>query len=189
MSFPFRTRSERFIRAIEGVLGPLSAQENGKPLICDSPDCKGAKISQFNLAPQFGHLACNHCLDLRTDAERCVHPGCSLTVEAINSIKATDLGSTREQVTQRSFGRKMDAIADLVLDILYHDQCLVFSPNDETIDILEEVFDSHGIPYSSTRGIKPAAVAPLLEDFKTKRQSASSKVLILNLMSEIAAGV
>jgi SNF2 family DNA or RNA helicase len=185
-----RFRSERFIRAIEGMLGPLS-RDSSDLLICNSPHCEGATISQLNLASHCGHLACNHCLRLRTDDECCVHQGCNVTVQAVNLIKATDLGSTREQVAERSFGRKMDAIADLVLDIPEQDQCLVFAPNDETIDILEEVFDYHEISFSSTRGIRPAAVARVLEDFKanSNQKCGGSKVLILNLTSETAAGV
>jgi hypothetical protein len=182
-----RFRSERFIRAIEGLLEPLSAQDRdtSELLICNSPHCEGAAISQLNLASHCGHLACNHCLSLRTDDECC-----NVIVQAMNLIKATDLGSTREQVAEKSFGRKMDAIADLVLNVPKHDQCLVFAPNDETIDILEEVFDYHGVLFSSTRGIRPTAVARVLEDFKSSSGgSGGSKVLILNLMSETAAGV
>ena len=187
-----RFRSERFIRAIEGLLEPLSAlgQDTGEVLICNSSHCEGATISQLNLASHCGHLACNHCLSLRTDDECCVYPGCNVSVQTVNFIKATDLGSTREQVVERNFGRKMDVIADLVLNVPKHDQCLVFAPNDETIDILEEVFDYHEILFSSTRGIRPAAVARVLEDFKSSSgDSGGSKVLILNLMGETAARV
>ncbi|KAF9696594.1 hypothetical protein EKO04_005577 [Ascochyta lentis] len=187
-----RTRSERFITTVQQLLQPL-CEDTQEQIPCDSPHCQGeATVSELYLASQCGHLACEPCIMSRGDDENCMMPGCSCTVQAINLIKATDLGTTKEKVTRHSYGRKMDDIANLIMNLPSDDQGLVFAPNDETIAMLGEVLDHYTIPYYTPSGCSSRLAAKIIEEFKASGSEDPEdrpKVLLLNSTSETAAGV
>ncbi|KAH3990038.1 hypothetical protein HBI26_002010 [Parastagonospora nodorum] len=183
-------RSERFIKAINDLMGPLTKRENGQAFTCSHPDCDGmARLSQLRLITHCGHTACEGCLSTRTDVDKCVDPMCSLFVQGVNLVKVTDLGSRTEPASERYFGRKMEDVIKIISRFPRGDQGVIFAPNDETVEILEEVLDSHGVAYHSLRGCRGATSAKIIEDFKTNDDpDDQSKVLILNMGSESAAG-
>ncbi|KAH8727919.1 hypothetical protein GQ44DRAFT_610840 [Phaeosphaeriaceae sp. PMI808] len=186
-----RVRSERFISTIRGLTELLSKNVQEQTFRCSSLECKGAAgLSQLYLASHCGHTACDDCLSERLDSDICVHSGCTLAVQSLNLIKVTSLGTNIEEITGHRFGRKIQAITGLVLGISAGEQGLVFAPNDETIEILENVFDYYEIPYHSLRGYRASMCAKIIEEFKTENDpDEQSKILILNLGSESAAGV
>ncbi|KAF1916136.1 hypothetical protein BDU57DRAFT_547894 [Ampelomyces quisqualis] len=183
-------RSERFISAIQDLLGPLAGQKEGKLFVCSCPDCDGtATISELHLITHCGHTACEKCLGMRKDIDTCVDPTCNLFVQDVNLVKVSNLGSTVEPDTDVWFGRKMQAVTQIIAAFPKGDQGVIFAPNDETVEILEDVLDSHEIAYHSLRGCRAAASAKMMEDFKTDDDADSqSRVLILNMGSESAAG-
>ncbi|KAF2631544.1 hypothetical protein BU25DRAFT_384913 [Macroventuria anomochaeta] len=187
-----RTRSERFITTVQQLLQPL-CEGSGEPIKCDAEVCQGeATVSEMYLASQCGHLTCEPCILARGDDENCVVPGCSCTVQAVNLIKATDLGSTREKVAGHSFGWKMNNIAKLITKLPSGDQGLVFAPNDETIAMLGGVLEYHDVPYYTPSGCNSRQAAKIIEEFKASANEDLEdrpKVLLLNLTSETAAGV
>jgi hypothetical protein len=187
-----RTRSERFITTVQQLLQPLCAfSQDAIP--CDAPYCQGtARVSEMYLASQCGHLTCQPCILSRGDDENCVVPGCSCTVQAVNLIEVTDLGSTPEKVAGHSFGRKMNDIANLVKKLPADDQGLVFAPNDETVAMLGKVLDHHDVLYYTPSGCNSRQAAKIIEEFKASANEEVEdrpKVLLLNLSSETAAGV
>jgi hypothetical protein len=183
-------RSERFITAIQALLEPLTEKVDGQLFTCSSLDCDGtASLSQIHLITHCGHTACTKCLSMRIDVDKCVDPMCSLFVQGVNLVKATDLGSRTEPVTEHYFGRKMEDVTDIILKFPRGDQGVIFAPNDETVEILEEVLDCHDIPYHSPRGSRGVMSAKIIEDFKTNDDpDDQSRVLVLNMGSESAAG-
>ena len=187
-----RTRSERFIATVQQLLQPL-CDGSEERVSCDAPGCKkSATVRKLYLASQCGHLTCEPCMLSRGDDENCVVRGCSCTVQAVNLIKATDLGSTPEKIAGHSFGRKMNDIAKLIKKLPTDDQGLIFAPNDETIAMLGEVLDHHHIFYSTPSGCNSRQAAKIIEEFKASKDEDSEecpKVLLLNLTSETAAGV
>ncbi|KAF1934810.1 hypothetical protein EJ02DRAFT_362876, partial [Clathrospora elynae] len=185
-----RMRSERFIESIKNLLKPLTSRSEDT-FSCSSPQCEGtATLAQLNLVSHCGHTACEKCLDKRSDDEVCVHPGCNSPVHEINLIRVPDLGTTGTQNAGRDFGNKLETIVQLIKDFPDDDQGIVFAPNEETIGILEMVFDHHNVSYHSTSNCRPAAAAKIMEDFKTNQVPNERKqVLLLNLGSESAAGV
>ena len=118
-------------------------------------------------------------------------PGCSCTVQVVNLIEATDLGSTPEKVAGHSFGRKMDDIAKLVKSLQVDDQGLVLAPNDETVAMLGRVLDHHDVLYYTPSGCNSRQAAKIIEEFKASANEVEErpKVLLLNLTSETTAGV
>jgi hypothetical protein len=173
----FRTRSERFISNMQSLLRS-SHESNTRQ--CDAPECQGRAAELF-LTSNCGHLSCTPCLSARTDSEACVVPSCNTTVQAMNLIKTTHLGSQKVQESGRSFGRKLDAVAKLVKELPHDDQVLIFAP-DNSSD-LKKVCDHYKISYLAPSERNPAKA---IQEFKT---SKDVKVLILDLASETAAGV
>lgn len=187
-----RSRSERFITTVQQLLQPL-CDGSQEPISCDANTCQGkASVSEMYLASQCGHLTCQFCMLARGNDENCIASGCSCTVQAVNLIKATDLGSTREVATTHSYGRKMNSIAELIKRFPGDDQGLVFAPNDEMAAMLGEVLDDCDIRYCTPVGCNSRQAAKVIEEFKSSANEDiedRSKVLLLNLNSETAAGV
>jgi hypothetical protein len=183
-------RSERFISAIQHLLGSLSDTTEGQTFECSHPECdETASLSQLRLITHCGHTACEKCLATRTDTDTCVHPMCSLFVQGVNLVRVTDIGSTTEPTCEQWFGRKMETITHIISKFPKGDQGVVFAPNDETVEILEEVLECQDIAYHSLRGCKATTSAKIIEDSKTDDDTDhQSKVLLLNMGSESAAG-
>jgi hypothetical protein len=158
---------------------------------CSSPQCEGtARPSQLHLITHCGHTACDDCLTSRVDDDTCVHPLCTVAIQSVNLVKLTDLGSKVEETKDHSFGRKVEAIVDLVSSFPEDDQGLVFAPNDSIVEVLEDIFDHHGIIYHSLRGRRASEKAKIIESFKNEKDPGKQrKVLILDLGSESAAGM
>ncbi|KAJ4356253.1 uncharacterized protein N0V89_004284 [Didymosphaeria variabile] len=179
----FRTRSERFISNVQSLIQPL-CESSSITRRCDALECRGyATMSDLYITSSCGHLSCERCLAARIDSGVCVVPSCNTTVQAMNLIQATHIGSQKEQISGRSFGRKLDAVAKLINELPFNDQGLVFAPNIQTISDLRELCDHHGISYLTPTERNPAKA---IQNFKT---SSDKKVLILDLTSETAAGV
>ncbi|KAL5459268.1 hypothetical protein PMIN06_002932 [Paraphaeosphaeria minitans] len=179
----FRTRSKRFISNVQRLLQPLCENSN-LTRHCDAPECQGSTaIADLYLTSSCGHLSCKSCLSARTDNEVCVVPSCNTTVQAINLVKATHLGSQKETESRRSFGRKLDAVAKLIAELPEDDQCLVFAPENRTISDLKELCDHHNISHLAPSEKYPAKA---IQAFK---KNPDVKALILDLTSETAAGV
>lgn len=115
-------------------------------------------------------------------------PECNSHVQGVNLIKATDLGSTIEPDSDLRIGRKIQAVTEIIKRFPKGDQGVVFAPNDETVETLEGVLESHEILYHTLRGCRVVQSAKLIEDFKMAHSDQQSKVLILNMSSESAAG-
>jgi hypothetical protein len=99
-----RTRSKRFVVSIRDHL-QLAALDKIQPLRCSSPSCKGTVDLRLLFSiPHCGHTACKECLELRTDDETCVHPGCNSHASEGNLIRMADLGSNEGQDTVQGFG-------------------------------------------------------------------------------------
>lgn len=175
-------RAQRFICNIQDVL-------QKKRNTCDAPACQGyAGPSDLTITPNCGHLCCLTCLKNRSnDHETCSVPTCNAAVSAASFIKFTHIGSHQGSSSGYGFGSKMDAVADLVLNIPDQDQVLLFAPDADAVYKMKQVLNCHIIPC-----ITPSANDPgkALQRFKSEDSGKRTiKVLILDLSSETAAGV
>jgi site-specific DNA-cytosine methylase len=184
-----KTRSLRFIKAIQTVAPAISPTEGVKILRCNSADCRGiSSVHQLRLIAECGHLACENCLAARDHHENCVQPTCGACVTVTALIEVTDLGTPEEEAADHNFGNKLVAMAQGVLDTPKDDQCIIFVPNLETISTVEAVLKHFSISYIAL-GKNKVAAARSIESFKTNKDPKTrNKVLLLNLGSESAAG-
>ncbi|KAJ4303793.1 hypothetical protein N0V90_002694 [Kalmusia sp. IMI 367209] len=183
-----RIRSERFLNTIKELLPILEGTGAYK---CNSPSCLGTDDpTELFVISYCGHKACQTCLQARLNDEACVYDGCEVPVHAHNLIKFSDIGSTTNAgSTERySHGRKLDEICYLLKTLPNDEQAIVFVPNEEIVGIMEKVLETEEMRFHSLSSRKGQAAIEL-EDFKSDRDlETMSKVLILNLMSESAAG-
>jgi superfamily II DNA/RNA helicase len=113
-------------------------------------------------------------------------------VRGPNLIHAPSLCSGSKETTSlrdNSFGAKLDAIADLIGQLPGDDQAIIFVPNEESANPIEELLSARDITFASVSGRRTKA-ARIIEDFKNdKDPQTRDKVLILNLGDESASGV
>ncbi|RMZ69593.1 hypothetical protein GMOD_00006426 [Pyrenophora seminiperda CCB06] len=183
-----RTRSKRFIASLQDILQSATQETTYR---CSSPSCKGvADVNEIFSIPHCGHTACQSCLETRSDDEGCVHPGCKARTNEGSLIPMANLGlnDSDNQAAGQSFGKKLDAIVQLVVKMPAADYGIVFAPNEETMRAVEKVLIHHLISYYSTRNKR--IVSKAIEDFKANENpEGKKKLLVLNLASESAAGV
>jgi SNF2 family DNA or RNA helicase len=179
-----RVRAERLVDTISGLLPTvLAAGEGQQQHLCSSPSCAGtANSDQLFLICQCGHTACSTCLEQRVDFEACVHTGCGLPIDPTSLVKVLELGSTKDDGEEMSFGRKLDELASVIGKLPKNDQAIIFVPNSEVVSVIEGLLRFHQIPFHS---LGKTNSSDTLEDFKTSKKK---KVLVLNLQSESAAG-
>jgi hypothetical protein len=184
-----RIRSLRFIESIKALLNVPEPSDTHQ---CSSEACSGCGLSELFIVSDCGHLACPTCLESREDSGSCVVKDCDVFILGPNLVKVSCLGSQFDrfdEVSNKSFGKKLDAVSRLINGMPDHDQAIVFVPNEEAIWIMEEVFAHHDIS-CSTVFKKKSASAKIIEEFKSNKNIATrKKVLLLNLMDESASGV
>lgn len=187
----FRIRSERFLTTIQRFV-QLLKNSTAYQHSCSAPDCEGkAFLADIRILTTCGHVTCDRCLSKRLNDNACIHPACGLVVQESSLLSVSDLkpNSNNNQSRGRSFGKKLDAITDIIKNFPDSDQGLVFAPNDEVLDILETVLDYHDISYHSLRRSRAPQAAKVIEQFKRATGLKKKTVLLLNLESETAAGV
>jgi hypothetical protein len=184
-----RIRSLRFVQNITKLLQPGSLGRTDI-IKCDSNSCEGSDISGLFLISDCGHLACRPCLEKRIDAESCVDKDCDVFVRDKNLVHVPSLttGSTKAP-RQNSFGAKLDSVADLLDQMPEEDQAIIFVPNEESAEPVEDLLEAHNVTFASVSGRKTKS-ARIIEDFKNNKDPQTwDKVLILNLEDESASGV
>ncbi|KAF2688013.1 hypothetical protein K458DRAFT_294513 [Lentithecium fluviatile CBS 122367] len=187
--FSVAVRSVRFVKSINSLLPVITAGNDGSSHACNSSSCtRTATLDQLYLISHCGHIVCAPCLQARTDSEACPRQGCEIPIQTKNLIKVSALGSRKDDVSRKSFGRKLDSISALIKRLPKNDQGIVFIPNDGVSKDIEDAFNHHKILFHSL-STRKAGAAKILEDFKTNTDPQKrKKVLILNLASETAAG-
>ncbi|KAH7118782.1 hypothetical protein B0J11DRAFT_75237 [Dendryphion nanum] len=184
-----RTRSLRFIKNVEKLAPLLDSGNTQTPQTCDSPNCSGsADVSQLFVAYQCGHFVCEPCLAKRVDNEDCIHDGCDAPFLAPNLLRLSDLGVSRNKGKESLLGAKIHAVVNLITSMPDDDQGLIFVPNDETMDIVEEALESYDISFHSVGG--SSSTSETVEDFKNNSDPKTrKKLLILNLNDDSASGL
>jgi SNF2 family DNA or RNA helicase len=177
-------RSVRFVHSIRDRLEKSTSNGEVK---CSSPHCTGiTNLDQLYAIPFCGHTACTICLQSRAEDEPCVGPGCRSSVDQKTLIRFSDLGSNDIQKTGKGFGKKLEAIAQLIKKLPTDDQAIIFAPNKKAIGILEAVFKRENISFLSLNGSTHGSSADIIKNFQTNKKQ---KFLVLDLGSESVAGV
>ena len=179
------TRAKRFICNIQALL-------SNDQVTCNAPDCVSLdEDPELSVIPTCGHFCCNNCMNdsstISDNHDTCLVPGCNAAVQTSSYIRFSHIGSQEEQSLRKSFGRKMDKVAELIENIPEHDQVLLFAPDTDGVNKMKQLLDHHNISYLTPSAKDPSRA---LQRFKNEEgDDTDIKVLILDLTSETAAGV
>lgn len=181
------TRSERFINAIVDLGASLAS--NTLTHKCSSPDCRGeSNPKDVVVGFRCGHMACRTCLEARSDDTACVDDGCGSSMRMQELVKFTDIDPTGDGASSGGYGRKMEAIIELLRCIPQDEQAIMFVSNEDAVNVMERILSAEGIQHHSLSQNRFKAAKALERFKKDSNPKTMRKVLILNSSSELAAG-
>jgi site-specific DNA-cytosine methylase len=183
-------RSLRFIEAIEQHFPALTASSRDNNVKCSSPSCNSCNVLQLAVLPQCGHLACDTCLQARTDQHSCVDGHCNNFVEENDLIRLTSLAPKAAPCTaspiHARYGAKMNDICTLITHLPSYDRGIVFVPSEGMLVMLEQAFKAAEISFTSVTKSRTSS-SKLIGAFQ-RNEPTVGKFLILNLNDESASG-
>ncbi|KAL5360693.1 hypothetical protein BJX96DRAFT_184740 [Aspergillus floccosus] len=175
-----RNRALRFLRAVRLVQTLLT------PIKCDSCGDRPFKLDYVHILGSCGHSLCPDCVSEVSIEEECAVKGCRGSRKKFNIINASTLGCDKDRST-RFGGTKMDKLVHIVGDIPANERALLFIQFPGLIDIASKALDMAGVKHIAISATDRTS-AQKVEQFQ-KANFGENKVLILNLGSEMAAGL
>ncbi|GES66406.1 C-5 cytosine-specific DNA methylase [Aspergillus terreus] len=174
-----RERALRFLRTVRHV------QTRSTPVKCDSCGDRPPKLDDVQILGSCGHALCPDCIS-EVSLEECAVKGCRGSRKKFNIINASTLGCDKDRST-RFGGTKMDKLVQIVGDIPTNERALLFIQFPELIDIASKALDMAGVKHIAICATDRTS-AQKVEQFQ-KTSFGDNKVLVLNLGSEMAAGL
>ncbi|RAK96334.1 putative SNF2 family helicase [Aspergillus ibericus CBS 121593] len=176
-----RGRALRFLKTIHLV---QTGTEVGQ---CDSCCCELETVENMNVLGSCGHALCTECSAQTMLMEECAVQGCRGSGKRFNIIKASTLGRNEVDRGSDFGGSKMDGMIEIVRSIPSNERALLFIQFPELMEVASKALDLAGIKHAAISATDRRS-AQKIE--KLQRTSfGDDKVLILNLGSEMAAGL
>ncbi|KAL4917150.1 hypothetical protein BDW62DRAFT_218256 [Aspergillus aurantiobrunneus] len=192
-----RNRALRFLKAIR------QAQTNPQ----DIPSCARCQnqpglLAKTSILGSCGHALCSNCTQQTFEKEECAVDGCRGSGKRFNLINAMTLGcdtfasspnDTQEAPTDidqssRFGGTKLDALIDIISNqIPYNERALLFIQFPDLMDIASRALTTAGIKHTVITSSDRSS-SKKIDRFQTDA-FGDNKVLLLNLGSEMAAGL
>ncbi|KAL4987101.1 hypothetical protein BDW68DRAFT_178160 [Aspergillus falconensis] len=196
-----RKRALRFLTTVRQF------QTNPNPqaiAACDNCQTQPGRLSKLNILGSCGHALCtnSNCTQQTLEKEECAVDGCRGSGKRFNIINAMTLGcdttsastSTENGVSNANIdqsskhgGTKLDALINIITQIPLDERALLFIQFPDLMVITSKALSSAGIPHTT---ITPADQKASLKIEKFQKEGfGDTKVLILNLGGEMAAGL
>ncbi|KAL3480708.1 hypothetical protein BJX99DRAFT_266140 [Aspergillus californicus] len=196
-----RKRALRFLRTVRQV------QANSK----DIPPCHNcqslpSQLSNMNILGSCGHALCSNCTPQTLEKEECAVEGCRGSGKKFNIINALTLGvdtnpypnpdsTEEEEPGNRNLdkgslygGTKLDTLVDILRNkIPPTERALLFIQFPELMDVASKALHLANIKHTTISSTDRKATQKV-EAFQ-KTSFGENKVLLLNLGSEMAAGL
>jgi hypothetical protein len=186
-----RIRSLRYIQTIHQLqqynLGYSEGHEAEK--LCSVESCLNlvTRPSDLRILSLCGHIICKDCLNGKELRDTCVVEGCAAELDQYHIKTLDDFGQEENMIDGKSFGTKLDTIAELLQNVENDDQAILFVQDDDLIIEAKTCFESRNIPSLPLLAESSGEQAKdVIEKFKS---STKQKVLILCLDSEHATGL
>ncbi|KAH8602229.1 hypothetical protein B0O99DRAFT_735679 [Bisporella sp. PMI_857] len=176
----------RFTKAVYNI------SEHGENYQHQCDNCEGRKLPyDLTILIKCGHKFCNQCMKPVNLYKTCSIEGCNAFAEVFQSIPASQL---HLQDSENTYGAKVDNIVRLIKGIPETEHVLLFTQEEVVNKQLQEAMGKAGIAFIALKG--DADSAGPLHAFQTqgatqcapKYKGKASKVLILNIGDESAAG-
>lgn len=197
-----RKRALRFLKAIRKI------QTNPNPQAipaCDNCHTQPGVLSKLNILGSCGHALCSNsdCTQKTLEKEECAVDGCRGSGRKFNIINAITLGcDTTSTPTAMSSdgdsngdidrsskhgGTKLEALINIITKIPVEERALLFVQFPDLMTIVSKALSSAGIKHIIITPTDQKASSKI-EKFQ-KEGFGDTKVLILNLGGEMAAGL
>ncbi|KAL5333911.1 hypothetical protein BJX70DRAFT_405782 [Aspergillus crustosus] len=192
-----RSRALRFLKAVKDVQTTSHAQP--RPT-CDNCQTTPSQLFKINILGSCGHALCSTCTQKVPEREECAVQGCRGSGKQFNIISALTLGSdtgpdaqessTAQSIdrTSRFGGTKLDALIDIIrTQIPSSERALLFIQYPELMDVASNALKAAKIQHTVITTTDRTSTQKI-EKFQ-KAGFGENKVLMLNLGSEMAAGL
>ncbi|OOF92487.1 hypothetical protein ASPCADRAFT_517877 [Aspergillus carbonarius ITEM 5010] len=176
-----RGRALRFLRTVHLV---QTSADIGQ---CDSCFCELERIQNMNVLGSCGHALCTNCSSKTMQMEECTVEGCRGSGKRFNIIKASTLGRGEGDRGAEYGGSKLDRMIEIVRGIPTNERVLLFIQHPELMEVASKALDLAKIKHTLISAMDRQS-AKKMEEIQ-KSSFGDKKVLILNLGSEMAAGL
>lgn len=187
-----RKRALRFLKIVRQM------QTNSADVpSCDRCQNQPDLLAKVNILGSCGHAICLTCTQQTIEKEECEVEGCRGSGKRFNIINAMILGCDTDNLnspvadidkSSEYGGTKMDVLVDILgHQIPKHERALLFIQFPDLMDIASKALDSARITHTTISSADRNASLKI-EKFQ-KEGFGDSKVLLLNLGSEMAAGL
>ncbi|KAA8650448.1 putative SNF2 family helicase [Aspergillus tanneri] len=175
-----RTRALRFLEA-------MHLAQTGSDIECSKCQGKLRTTHGINILGSCGHTLCIKCVPGVLKKEECIVEGCRGSGKKFNIINGSTLGRYENDSSAKYGGSKMDKLIQIIQSVPTDERVLLFIQFPELVEVACMALDLARIKYTaiSTTGRKSAHK---IEEYQ-KNGLGESRVLILNLGSEMAAGL
>ncbi|KAL2800195.1 hypothetical protein BJX66DRAFT_350936 [Aspergillus keveii] len=177
-------------------LGTALQVQTGPQKIFPCHRCQGRPVSlaKMNILGSCGHALCSNCTPMTTEKEECAVMGCRGSGKKFNVINAmtfspNDLDGDRNMdKSSRYGGTKLDALVHIIRNrVPVDERVLLFIQFLDLMEIASKALDLAGIKHITIFSTDRKSTQKI-EQFQ-KTSFGENKVLLLNLGSEMAAGL
>ncbi|KAL3447380.1 hypothetical protein BJX65DRAFT_318225 [Aspergillus insuetus] len=177
-------------------LGTALQVQSGSQQIFPCHHCQGWPVSlaKMNILGSCGHALCSNCARITIEKEECAVIGCRGSGKKFNVINAMTFspndpdGDRNMDKSSRYGGTKLDALIDIIRNrVPVDERVLLFIQFPDLMKIASKALDLAGIKHITIFSTDRKSTQKVGQFQKTS--FGENKVLLLNLGSEMAAGL
>lgn len=176
-----RERALRFLKTVRLL------QTCSEPPQCDCCKTEANALNDLNVLGSCGHVLCGQCTSHTVENEECKVDRCRGSGKRFNVMNASILGRDDQDTSARYGGSKLDKLVELLQRIPADERVILFIQFPDLMELACNALDLAEIQYTSISALDRHA-SKKMESFQTG-SFGESKVLVLNLGSEMAAGL
>ncbi|KAL2829835.1 hypothetical protein BJY01DRAFT_261159 [Aspergillus pseudoustus] len=182
-------------RALRFLQTALQVQAES-PQVFSCHHCQGRPevLANMNILGSCGHALCPNCTPMAIEREECPVDGCRGSGKRFNIINAMTFspndpdGDRKVDESSKYGGSKLDALINIIqFKIPYHERVLLFVQFPDLMLIASKALELAAIKHTAISSTHRKS-AQKIEQFQ-KTSFGENKVLLLNLGSEMAAGL
>ncbi|KAE8365378.1 hypothetical protein BDV27DRAFT_156971 [Aspergillus caelatus] len=177
-----RERALRFLKTVHLV------QTGSEIAECSSCHTTPKTANHINILGSCGHALCLQCTLKTVQKEECNVEGCRGSGKEFNVLDASTLKRDEKDRSAKYGGSKLDKMIEIIQAVPTDDRVLLFIQFPELIDVASKVLELAKIKYTAIIATDRKA-AQKVQHFQEAGGFGENKVLILNLGSEMAAGL
>ncbi|PIG80558.1 C-5 cytosine-specific DNA methylase, partial [Aspergillus arachidicola] len=177
-----RERALRFLKAVHLV------QTGSEIAECSSCHTTPETANHINILGSCGHALCSQCTLRTAQKEECNVEGCRGSGKEFNVMDASTLKCDERDRSAKYGGSKLDKMIEIIQAVPTGDRILLFIQFPELIVVASKALELAKIKYTAIIATDRRA-AQKVQHFQEAGGFGENKVLILNLGSEMAAGL